>query len=144
MKRQHMDFIAERGHLVSFHCGLVHKPVSNSRSIEDTGSQSRRGSIKEQIKNFSVGCQDVKSTVKRKRMETQFAYLKDLRHLKNAELATHLWNTRGELCSGETTSVSKQYCGAKCFSVPDGNATFLDTILKLLGVAGEASDAIPA
>ena len=28
MKRQHVGNIAEKGYVGSFHCGLVHKPVS--------------------------------------------------------------------------------------------------------------------
>ena len=73
----------------------------------------------------------------------------DLCHLKNAELAKHLQKYKGRVVlRGDNVKDEEGYRAV--FAEQDASASqmaaakFLDTISKLLGLAGETSDAVSA
>ena len=62
VKRQHMDHIAEKGNVGSFHCGLVHKPVSIHEALK---MKPKPPWMNDGMKNkSSVGCQEIETKVR--------------------------------------------------------------------------------
>ena len=87
------------------------------------------------------------SQAKKAGKTVHFANLMDSCHLKNAELAKHLQNIQGASCApGDNVKDEAGYRAVFAVQGPSashmGAAECLDTISKLLGMAGERSDAI--
>ena len=62
VKRQHMDHIAEKGNVGSFHCGLVHQPVSIHEALK---MKPKPPWMNDGMKNkSSVGCQEIETKVR--------------------------------------------------------------------------------
>ena len=146
VKRLHMDHIAEKD-VGSFHCGLVHKPVAFQEALkipEAKAAVDEEWGQKKQ--NPSVGCQESKTKLcgeeewenSSRREADGLLSLEERRACKTPPA------TGSELCSRGTTSKTKKDTEQGASASQMAAAIFLDTISKLLGVAGETSDAISA
>ena len=129
VKRQHLDHIAEKGYVGSFHYGLVHKPVSVQEAMEIP--EAKAAVDKEWCKLIQkIIAWDVKKVrsksevihqAKKDGKPVHFANLMDLGHVKNAELAKHLQNYIGRVVLWVDNVKD---------SVPDGSGKLLGHHLK--------------
>ena len=104
VKRKHMDHIAEKGYVVSFHYGLVHKSVSIQEGMKIPDAKAAVDKEWNKLKNIPAW--DVKKArsqaeviihAKMDGKTVHFANLMDICNLKNAELAKHLQKNKARI-----------------------------------------------
>ena len=154
MKRKHMDHIAEKGYVESFHYGLVHKLVSIQEGMKIPDATAAVDKEWDKLKNIPAW--DVKKArsqaevviqAKMNAKTVHFANLMDLCNLKNAGLAKHLQKNKARVVLREDNVKDEEGYRA-VFTEQGGSASqmaaakFLDTISKLPSGAGESSNSV--